>query len=180
MSNIPRLSVLLTFKNQREEAENTLSAVLELDQVEIELVVLDDGSTDGTRDAIHSVLDHYQHENTYFFDHDGTYGRGNLLNEGLRELEGPYLWMPETVEEIDEEHLYRVLKALDKSDKTGLLQRPEMIPETVEEWVDYLDNHPLPRDAFAPQQVRVGRLDDHRRSRERQSSAERCPFGWVA
>ncbi len=124
-----------------------MTAVLELDQVEIELVVLDDGSTDGTRDAIHSVLDHYQHENTYFFDHDGTYGRGNLLNEGLRELEGPYLWMPESVEDIDQQHLYRVLKALEKSDKTGLLQRPEMIPETVDEWVDYLDNHPLPRDA---------------------------------
>ncbi len=147
MPNNPRLSVLLTFKNQREEAENTLTAVLELEDIDIELVVLDDGSTDGTRDVIHSLLDHYQHENTYFFDHDGTHGRGNLLNEGLSALDGPYLWMPESVEEIDEEHLFRVLKALSKSDKTGLLQRPNMIPETVDEWVEYLDKNPLPRDS---------------------------------
>ena len=147
MAQKPRLSVILVYKNQKEEIEPALTSLLELDNIHLELVIVDDASTDGSQEVVYSLLDHYNNDDVYFFEHEEPSGRGNCLNEALQQINGPKLWVPDHFETIDGEHLEKVLLALAQSDKAGLLQRPEMIPVTIEDWVQYLDQEALPTDA---------------------------------
>lgn len=147
MAQKSRLSVILVYKNQKEEIEPALTSLLELDNIHLELVIVDDASTDGSQEVVYSLLDHYNNDDVYYFEHEETSGRGNCLNEALQQINGPYLWVPDHFETIDGEHLEKVLLALAQSDKAGLLQRPEMIPVTIEDWVQYLDQEALPTDA---------------------------------
>ena len=61
------ISIILYFRDQRELAEQTLTALFENMRVPFELYVVDDASGDGTPETIRSVIEFYAHDETYFF-----------------------------------------------------------------------------------------------------------------
>lgn len=52
-----RASVLLPLRDEADRVESCLRSVLAQEDVDLEVVVLDDGSTDGTADVVHRVSD---------------------------------------------------------------------------------------------------------------------------
>jgi GT2 family glycosyltransferase len=142
----PLLSVALPIYNQHDQIETTLTALYECQQVPMEVILIDDASTDDTREVIHSVLDYYQHERTFFFEHSQHWGRGNTLNEALQQISAPYVWTPGAIEEIHEDVLLETLDRLSKQPAAGAYMGFDPLPETVEQWLGLLEADVLPSD----------------------------------
>ena len=145
MDQKPRLSVLLSFQNQRDVVESTLTALYELEMLPVELIIIDDASTDGTGQAIQSLLDYYQHDYTFFFDHAKPAGRGSCLNEALLQANTPLLWTPESIKQIDEEQLTEAISDLRNADVPCLTQK-FTIPVNNDGWIDFINAADFPTD----------------------------------
>ncbi|WP_170245624.1 glycosyltransferase [Fodinibius salinus] len=146
MADKPLLSVAFVFQNQRDVIEPTLDTLYDISAFSFELFVIDDGSTDGTTDAITSLLDYYQHEHTFFFSHNQPSGRGNALNEVLLECNGSVFWAPETLQDINENLLARQLKKLNQSSYSALVQDTNL-PTGHDQWLSFLQNSHWPQDS---------------------------------
>lgn len=95
---MPRVSVVIPLYNKAGSILAAVSSVLEQSFADLELLVVDDGSTDGSASAVAAIGDHrirlIAQENT---------GPGAARNRGLREARGEYVtfldaddeWLPE-------------------------------------------------------------------------------------
>lgn len=80
------LSVLMPVYNERSTVERAIREVLEAElPVDIELIVVDDGSTDGTRELLE--LSDWPHEVTLLF-HERNQGKGAAVRTALRAASG--------------------------------------------------------------------------------------------
>lgn len=131
------LSIILTFHNRRDVIEPTLSPVFELKEIPFELIIIDDASTDGSSDAIKSLLDYYDHERTFFFQHEKPAGRGNCLNEALQQCNSSLIWCPTSLEKIDESQLRQTM-ARTKETLQGCFIQQLQLPESADEWLSYI------------------------------------------
>lgn len=138
MADKPLLSVALIFHNQRDIIESALSALYNVSDFPFELIVVDDSSTDGSRDAIMSLLDYHQHESTFFFDHDKQTGRGNSLNEAILQCNAPFFWAPASIQQLHGSRIANQLASLKGSSKQALLQK--QVPDKPEEWSSFIKN----------------------------------------
>lgn len=131
------LSIILTFHNNRDVIESTLSSVFELKEVSYELIIIDDASTDGSSDAIKSLLDYYDHERTFFFQHEKPVGRGNCLNEALQQCNSNLVWCPSSIEQIDESRLEEISARAKENPQCCFMQQLQL-PDSGEEWLTYI------------------------------------------
>lgn len=145
MPNKPLLSVAIVVQNQRDVIETTLTSLYELSSVPLELYIIDDGSTDGSGEVIQSLLDYYQHEQTFYFSHEEPTGRGNALNEVLLQCNGKLFWAPETIQEINESELRKRLGQLANSTNAALLQQHKL-PATHQQWIEFIQQRHWPQD----------------------------------
>ncbi len=145
MSYKPLLSVILCFQNQRDVVESTLSSLFDLSSVPFELYIIDDASTDGTDDAIQSLLDYYDPDHTFFFRHEHPSGRGNSLNEILSQLNSPLLWAPISLEQVNEQALLKVVERAAGSE-AGCFLQDERLPDSFGGWLKQADSQEWPLD----------------------------------
>jgi len=145
MPKKPLLSVSIVVQNQRDVIETTLTSLYELSSVSFELFLIDDGSTDGSDEVIQSLLDYYQHEQTFYFAHKNPAGRGNSLNEVLQQCNGQLFWAPETIREINESELTKRLEQLANSTNIALLQRHKL-PASHSQWIEFIRQQRWPQD----------------------------------
>lgn len=132
------LSIILTFHNQRDVIESSLSSVFELNSIPFELILIDDASSDGSSDAIKSLLDYYDHERTFFFQHEESTGRGNCLNEALQQCNSSLVWCPSSLEQVDESRLKSVIQRAKDNPKCSFFIQQLQLPETPDEWLSYI------------------------------------------
>jgi len=86
-SNRPKISVVTISFNQRLFLERCLNSVLYQQGVDIEYVVVDPGSTDGSRELIDAYRDRLAH---VIYDKDE--GPADGLNQGLARCTGEYFY----------------------------------------------------------------------------------------
>jgi len=146
MPHKPLLSVAIIVQNHRDVVEPTLTSLYELSAVPFELFIIDDGSTDGSDEVIQSVVDYYQHDQTFYFSHDDSAGRGHSLNEVLVQCNGSVFWAPETISEIHEKKLSKHLEQLTGSKGTPLLLQQRQLPTTQQKWISYINRQNWPLD----------------------------------
>jgi len=140
MSKKPLLSVAIVVQNQRDIVESTLTSLYELSDIPLELFLIDDGSTDGSADAIQSLLDYHQHEQTFYFPHRKPVGRGNSLNEAILQCNSPLFWAPETISSINETELKKCLPKLAESNDAALIQQNEL-PSSHRQWINLIQEN---------------------------------------
>jgi glycosyltransferase involved in cell wall biosynthesis len=80
----PLLSVVMPVYNERDTIEQIIPRVLAV-PIRIELIVVDDGSTDGTRDLLTALRQKYEF-NLIFQPKNG--GKGAALRRGFQEVKG--------------------------------------------------------------------------------------------
>lgn len=109
----PRVSVVIPVFNRERYVGATITSVLEQTYSDVEILAVDDGSTDGSRE----VLNSFGHR-IRVLEHPGRANRGQSasLNLGLREARGEYVGM------LDSDDLW--------------------LPRKLELQVGYLDSHP--------------------------------------
>jgi glycosyltransferase involved in cell wall biosynthesis len=83
------LSILMPVYNERERVERAIAEVLDTQlPTEFELVVVDDGSTDGTRDILRGLAT--SDERIRLFEHPENRGKGAAVQTALAEARGEY------------------------------------------------------------------------------------------
>ena len=99
MSSKPTVSVILPTYNRRGLISRSIRSVLRQTYGDFELIVVDDGSTDGTA----AVLRNYRDPRIRIFRHLRNKGAGAARNTGIRQARGDYFafqdsddeWLPE-------------------------------------------------------------------------------------
>lgn len=145
MPDKPLLSVSIVAQNHSDVLESTLTSLYELSAIPFELFIIDDGSTDSSEQIIQSVIEYYQHEQTYFFSHEQSLGLGNALNEIVSQVNGHLLWTPQTIAQIDEELLSHKIEHLTESSQTAVLLQNHTLPTSFKGWMALLQNTELPQ-----------------------------------
>ncbi|MDZ7716631.1 MAG: glycosyltransferase [Balneolaceae bacterium] len=147
MHQQPLLSIIFTVYNQRDIIESTLNAILEIESFPFELIIIDDASTDGSDDAIQSLLDYHQHDHAFYFDHEKTAGRANCLNEAIQQASGKVLWTPSSINQLDEKMLKETAESLAESDVLFSLQK-NGFPESnsILQWINFIKKSDWPKD----------------------------------
>jgi glycosyltransferase involved in cell wall biosynthesis len=80
----PLLSVVMPVYNERETVEAMVARVFAVRGIRIELIVVDDGSKDGTSDILRTL----QTKHTFKLFHKPNGGKGSALRLGFREVTG--------------------------------------------------------------------------------------------
>lgn len=84
----PIVSVIMATYNRSSKLDETIANVLEQDYSSLELIIIDDGSTDSTKE----ILNHY-HENpkVKIIFNDQNLGLQKSLNKGIQKASGKYI-----------------------------------------------------------------------------------------
>jgi len=93
------LAILLVFRNNKDLAERALTTIYTTLKPGYNLYVVDDASDDDTSKTIQSVIEHFAHDQTFFFDNPTELGRERSIKELLQLIESPLLWMPKVVDD---------------------------------------------------------------------------------
>jgi hypothetical protein len=138
--NSPSLSIILVFHNQKELAEQTLTVLYEQLSIPFELFVADNASHDGTTDVIRSVVSHFGHEETYFFEHSEYRGRGPAVQELLSQCNGKILWMPLSLRSVDGGAMASQIQALLHTGALFGVSGMLRWPKDVRQWSEVFSN----------------------------------------
>lgn len=98
---MPLVSIILPTFNRAATLKRAIASVLNQDYTNIELIVIDDGSTDNTRDILAEVND----KRVHIFFHDRNLGLGAARNTGLNMASGELV----AFQDSDDEWLYAKL-----------------------------------------------------------------------
>lgn len=145
MPQKPRFSVILCFRNGHDVIETSLAALYGLQDLPFELFLIDDGSTDNSREIIHSLLEYHRHDHTYYFEYPSAGGRGLRLNEAITQCNTPLVWAPESIGRLSEGGLADAVSAAEEREAAFIHSVPGL-PENPQEWVDWLDRERWPQD----------------------------------
>ncbi|MEQ9467538.1 MAG: glycosyltransferase [Ekhidna sp.] len=88
MNQLPLVSVVCLCHNQERFVQESIKSVWSQSYPNIELIVVDDGSSDGSKELIHSILDG---KNVKFISLETTLGNCQAFNLGFRESRGEYI-----------------------------------------------------------------------------------------
>jgi glycosyltransferase involved in cell wall biosynthesis len=99
---IRKLSIIVPVFNERNtvvEVLRRMRAVELPDGIDREIIVVDDGSTDGTRDVLNQLRD----STVRILSHDGNRGKGTAVRTGLQVASGDYVLIQDADLEYDPE-----------------------------------------------------------------------------
>ena len=90
---LPSLSVVVAALNEQDHIEGTLVSLLELDYLPLEVIVINDRSTDSTAEMIERVADQYPALVQLHIDSlpDGWLGKNHALQKGAEQAAGEYI-----------------------------------------------------------------------------------------
>jgi glycosyltransferase involved in cell wall biosynthesis len=154
------LSILCVFRNQKEDAETTLSLLYEQVNVPFELVVVDDASDDGTAEVLDSVVGHFQHDATFVYTYPEHRGPAACLNDALQNSTAPVVWMPGVRSDLDTHALANAVSTVLRAQAPFMVCGGE-VPIRADRWVEAIMDCTLPPDgAFL---IRRDAINPHQR-----------------
>jgi glycosyltransferase involved in cell wall biosynthesis len=85
------LSILMPVYNERERVERAIAEVLDTPlPTEFELIVVDDGSTDGTREILRGLIGTHPPSRVRLLEHPENRGKGAAIHTALAEARGEF------------------------------------------------------------------------------------------
>lgn len=130
------VSVIIPVKNEEDWIEDSLKAVLNLDYPELEIIVVDDGSTDNTRNVLENILrlksvdrvfvDRFRsgkikeifvsqaYPNVHVISKSGGYKKAGAINTGLNFARGKYVCVVDADTILEPDALLKVMAYVEK------------------------------------------------------------------
>jgi glycosyltransferase involved in cell wall biosynthesis len=107
------LSILMPVYNERERVERAIAEVLQTKlPTEFELIVVDDGSTDGTREILHALVAAQPPGRVRLFEHAENQGKGAAVKTALSHAEGDFAAIFDADLEYEPSDLARLMPPL--------------------------------------------------------------------
>jgi glycosyltransferase involved in cell wall biosynthesis len=107
-SAAPEVTVVIPVYNEQKTVTEVIDRVLAL-PISLEVIVVDDGSSDGTRDALAQYNDHPR---VRVLLHEINQGKGAALRTGIARAQGDYVVIQDADLEYDPSNILSVLKPL--------------------------------------------------------------------
>jgi Glycosyl transferase family 2/Glycosyl transferases group 1 len=132
----PRVSVLIPLYNHAQEVRVALDSVAASEFQELEVVVLDDASSDGSLQAVLDVFVERPFVPAMLLQHRVNRGLGRTRNDLVGAARGEYVFMLDADNEVYPTALARLVRALD-GDRAALFAYPMLevhadgVPETL-------------------------------------------------
>jgi dolichol-phosphate hexosyltransferase len=113
----PLVTILMPAYNERATIERAVDSVLQAQLPPYELIVVDDGSTDGTRDVLASGT---WPAHVRVLQHDRNRGKGEALRTGMREARGRYTTILDADLEYQAEDIPSLIEPLESGDSKAV------------------------------------------------------------
>ena len=107
-----KLSVVIPVYNEKNTLEKIVDLVRAVDGIDKEIIIVDDGSTDGSVDIIKSIGEKYPDIKTVIKGENR--GKGHTLKVGFKETTGDYVIVQDADLEYDPQDYKKLLKALEE------------------------------------------------------------------
>lgn len=170
MSNLPRITIVTPSYNQAQYLDETMRSVLEQDYPNLEYIVVDGGSNDGSVDVIRK----YEHRLAWWVSEKDK-GQTNALNKGFARATGEVFGFINSDDLINPGALRHVGEAFAKGAKWTVgwaqyiddagLDWPFVIGDMADP-VDWFVANPVPQQAAywsAAEHRKLGQMDEHYR-----------------
>ena len=116
---IKKLSVLIPAYNEEKTIRTVLQAVLNVDlinQIDKEIIVVNDGSTDNTKEIVKGFIDKHPAADIVFIEQDKNRGKGAAINKAFQSCTGDYLVIQDADLEYDPKEFNLLLKPVFQAD----------------------------------------------------------------
>lgn len=104
----PLLSVVMPVYNERETIETMVARVLAVPGIRIELIIVDDGSKDGTSDILRELAKKYP----FKLLHKPNGGKGSALRAGFKEVTGDLVVIQDADTEYSPEEFPQLIELI--------------------------------------------------------------------
>ncbi len=108
--SLPQLTVLVPVFNERETLPTVVGKLRDALGAEVEIVLIDDGSTDGSHEVVARFA---ATPNTVCCSHPRNLGKGSALRTGLSQARGRFIAIQDADLEYDPADLAKLVEALD-------------------------------------------------------------------
>ena len=102
VKNLPKISVITPSYNQAKYITQTIQSVISQNYPNLEYIIMDGGSTDGTID----ILRKYEKQLIWFSEKDK--GQSHALNKGLKRISGDIIGYLNSDDYLEKDVLYKV------------------------------------------------------------------------
>lgn len=103
----PEFSVIIAIYNKEQFLKRTLQSVLDQDYAKFEVILVNDGSTDGSKE----VIDSFSDPRIKYFEQENQ-GASAARNRGIKEASKPYLALLDADDHWQEDHLSTIVEAI--------------------------------------------------------------------
>lgn len=134
MKNRPLVSVVTPAYNSEKYIAKLLDSVLSQTYSNIEMIVVDDGSIDNTKEVVQSYIPFFKNRNfTLQYTYQENRGQSVALNKALKLVKGDYLVWPDSDDYYHSKNaIERMVDEFDKgSEKVGIVRTQERIIRNV-------------------------------------------------
>ena len=114
-----KLSVVVPCYNERETIDEIIAAIRRSDYPDKEIVVVDDGSTDGTREKLKSEIEPSGQVEKVIY-HDRNQGKGAALRTGFRHATGDIVIVQDADLEYDPDDYGKLLEPIIENKADGV------------------------------------------------------------
>lgn len=111
MDNSPLISVLITTHNRSDLLKRAIESVLKQTYKTLEVIVIDDGSTDDTEEVVNGYLKQY--ENLKYLKHSEAKGANVARNNGINHAHGEYIAGLDDDDAFSDTYIETLLNAYD-------------------------------------------------------------------
>ncbi len=105
------LSVVIPVYNERETIEEILARI-QAENLAEEIIIVDDGSIDGTRELLQEIIPHY--DNAHLILHENNQGKGAAVRSGIEVASGDLILIQDADLEYDPRDYPALLKPIEE------------------------------------------------------------------
>ncbi len=113
--NSPKLSVVVPVYNERATIERILELVQAV-EIEKEIVIVDDGSTDGTRELLVELAERSRANTIRVFFQPENRGKGAAVRRGFGEARGQIVLVQDADLELDPQDYFKLLAPIERGE----------------------------------------------------------------